>query len=121
MHPKEYREELHYHPFAVNLDRCVGSCKTLDDLSNRVCIPNKMEDLNVRVFNTITGINESKLLTKQILCKCECKFDGRKLTQVKSGITVSVDVSVKILEKLIYARKVKFGILLHVVAKMLNI
>ena len=78
MHPKEYREELHYHPFAVNLDRCVGSCKTLDDLSNRVCIPNKMEDLNVRVFNTITGINESKLLTKQILCKCECKFDGRK-------------------------------------------
>ena len=37
-----------------------------------------MEDLNVRVFNMITGINESKLLTKQILCKCECKFDGTK-------------------------------------------
>ena len=26
----------------------------------------------------ITGINESKTLTKHISCKCKCKFDGRK-------------------------------------------
>ena len=26
----------------------------------------------------ITGINESKILTKHLSCKCECKFDGRK-------------------------------------------
>ena len=25
----------------------------------------------------ITGINESKTLTKHISCKCKCKFDGR--------------------------------------------
>ena len=26
----------------------------------------------------ITKINESKTLTKNISCKCKCKFDGRK-------------------------------------------
>ena len=26
----------------------------------------------------ITGINESKTLTRYISCKCKCKFDGRK-------------------------------------------
>ena len=26
----------------------------------------------------ITGINESKILTKHISCKCKCKFDDRK-------------------------------------------
>ena len=26
----------------------------------------------------ITGINESKTLTKHISCECKCKFDGRK-------------------------------------------
>ena len=26
----------------------------------------------------MTGINESKTLTKHISCECKCKFDGRK-------------------------------------------
>ena len=39
-------------------------------------IPNKTEDLNLNVF-MITGINESKTLTKYISCECKCKFDGR--------------------------------------------
>ena len=34
--------------------------------------------LNLSVFNTITGINESKLLTKHISCECKCKFDRAK-------------------------------------------
>ena len=45
--------------FLVKLDRCVGSC-------NKVCVPNKTEDLNLRVFNMITGRNELKTLTKHI-------------------------------------------------------
>ena len=64
LHPNEYSRELHYYPFAVKFDRWVGSCNTLNDLSNKVCGPNKTEDLNISVFNMITGINESKRLTK---------------------------------------------------------
>ena len=41
LHPSEYSQKLHYYPFSVNLDRCVESCNTLDDLSNRICVPNK--------------------------------------------------------------------------------
>ena len=74
----EYSQEFHYYPFLVKLDRYVGSCNTLDDLSNTVCVTNKTEDLNQNMFNMITGINESKTLTKHISCKCKCKFDGRK-------------------------------------------
>ena len=32
----------------------------------------------------ITGINESKTLTKHISCKCKCKFDGRKCNSHKN-------------------------------------
>ena len=59
LHPNEYRQEFNYYPFSVKLDRCVGSCNTLNDLSNKVYIPNKTEDLNLSMFNMITGINES--------------------------------------------------------------
>ena len=63
LHSKEYRQEFQYYPFAVNLDKCAGSFNTLNDLSNKVCVPNKTGDLNLSVSNMITGINASKTLT----------------------------------------------------------
>ena len=76
----EYSHEFHYYPFSVKLDRCVGSCNTINDLSNKVCVPNKTEDLNLSVFNMITGINESKALTKHMSCKCKHKLDETKFS-----------------------------------------
>ena len=78
LHPNEYIQEFHYYPFAVKLDRCVVSCNTLNYLSNKVCLSNKTEDLNLSVFNMITEINELKILTKHISCECKCKLDGTK-------------------------------------------
>ena len=37
LNPNECRQKLHYYPFAVKLDRCLGSCNTLNDLSNKMC------------------------------------------------------------------------------------
>ena len=78
LHPNEYSQEFHYCPFAIKLDRSVGSCNTLNDLSNKVCVPNKTEDLNLSMFDMITGINKSKISTKHISCECKCRFDARK-------------------------------------------
>ena len=78
LHPSEYIQELHYYPFVINLDRCVGSWNTLNDLSNKVCIPKKTEDLNLSVFNMITGINELKTLIKHMSCERKFEFVGRK-------------------------------------------
>ena len=54
----------------------------ISDLSK--CVPNKTEDFNIHAPNLITGINQSKILMV------------KNLTQIKSGITMNVDVSVKI-------------------------
>ena len=59
LHPNYDTQRLQYYTFA-------GSCITLNDLSNRICLQNKMEDLNLIVFNKITGINESETLTKHV-------------------------------------------------------
>ena len=77
LHPNESSQEFHYYPFLVKLDRYAGSCNTLNDLSNKVCVPKKTEDLNLSVFNMITGVNESKTLTKYMTCECKFKFDRR--------------------------------------------
>ena len=64
LHPNEYSQELLYYTF--ELENCVKSCNSLTDISNNVSLPNKTEDLNLNVFNMVTGINESKALTKHI-------------------------------------------------------
>ena len=68
---------LHQYPFMIGLDKCGGGCNTVHDLSSRVCVSNKTEDVNVNLFNMITGINESKAL-KYISCNYRRKFNGRE-------------------------------------------
>ena len=43
------------------------------------------------------------------------------LSQIKSGITINVDVNARIWENIMYARKVIFGVLVHVFVKLVNI
>ena len=53
-------DELLYYPYMVSLDRCNGTCNTLHDLSDKSCVPDKSQDVNVKVFNLTTRICESK-------------------------------------------------------------
>ena len=62
VYPNEYSQELHYYLFAVKLDMCVQA----SGLFYKVCVTNKTGDLNLSVFNMITGIIESKTLTMHI-------------------------------------------------------
>ena len=71
-------DKHHYHLFINSMDRCNGSCNTAEDPFGRICVPNKTEDENLKVFNIIKGISESKTLAKHISCGCKCEFDGRK-------------------------------------------
>ena len=68
LHHNEYSQEFCYYPFAVKLGKCVGRFNTLHDLSNKVCVPNEKENLNLIVFNMITGINALTTLTKDMSC-----------------------------------------------------
>ena len=63
-----------------------------------------------------TRINESKKLTKHILCECKCRFDGRKCNsdQWKNNDKCRCEYKKRHVCK-------KDGILLHVIMKMENI
>ena len=89
LHPNEYSQEFHYNPFTIKLDRCVGSCNSLNGLSNKVC-NNKTEDLNLSVFNMIKGINEANTLTK-----LNTNLKEQNVIKVNSRITINVDKTVK--------------------------
>ena len=43
LHPNEYSQKLHYGQIMVKLDRFVGICNTLSELSNRFCVSIKQK------------------------------------------------------------------------------
>ena len=57
LHTSEYSRECHYYTFAVTVDKWVESSNILNDWTNNLCLPNNTENLNVNVFNMVTGIN----------------------------------------------------------------
>ena len=114
LHFNQYIEGLYYYSFADNLNRCMGSCNTLNDLSYKICVPNKTEDLNLSVFKMITGINESNV-------NINVSLTVENVTRMKSGIMINVDVSAKIQKNIMYVKKIIFEILAHVFVKILNI
>ena len=100
----------------ISLDKCNGSCNTLTKISGKICFPNKKEDVNLSVFNLTKRKYESKTLTENKSCFF---LMVANVTQIKSETMINVNVSVKIQEKMC-AKMVMFGILLHVVVKVVD-
>ena len=66
----------------------------------------------------ITEINESKILTTQII---NINLMVESVIQIKSGITINVSANVKIQKNFVCVKKIIFRILLHAVVKIKNI
>ena len=73
--------ELHYYPFMVSLDRCDGNVNTVEDLLDRICVPNKIKDVILKVLNMIKKINDLKTLIKHI--------------STQNGIMIGVSMNVR--------------------------
>ena len=66
LNPDKHNQGMYHYLFMINLGTSNRSCNTLDKLSTIICVLNKTEDVNLNAFNMITGINESKALTKHL-------------------------------------------------------
>ena len=64
--------EVNYYPFLISFDKCNAGLNAVDDLSTKRCVP---KDLNVKIFNMRTKINEAKTFIKHISCNCKSTFD----------------------------------------------
>ena len=61
-------------PFSIETNKCSGSCNNINYLYAKICIPDVVKNLNVKIFNLMTGTNEARFIEWHETCKCECKF-----------------------------------------------
>ena len=42
--------EALFYPYNVQVNKCSGSCNTFDDPMARLCVPNNIKNVNIKVF-----------------------------------------------------------------------
>ena len=53
-----------------------GSCNNINDPYAKICVPDAINDLNVKVFNLMSSTNETRHIKWHEACKCKCRLDA---------------------------------------------
>ena len=65
-----------FYPFSIKTSKCSGSCNNINDSYARICVPDIVKNLNVKVFNLMSRTNETRFIEWHEACKCECRLDA---------------------------------------------
>ena len=49
-----------FYPFSIKTSECSGSCNNINDSYAKICVPDVVKNLNVKVFNLILKTNETR-------------------------------------------------------------
>ena len=52
-------DEPVFYPFSLKTSKCSGSCKNINDPYAKMCVPDAIKNLNVKVFNLMSRTNET--------------------------------------------------------------
>ena len=60
------------YPYNVLVNKCSGSCNALDDPMSRICVPNIIKNVNIKVCNFLMRLNETRNVLWHESCKYVC-------------------------------------------------
>ena len=49
-----------FYPYSIKINKCKGSCNTINDLDAKIYVPDKIKNTNVKVFNLVSRTNETR-------------------------------------------------------------
>ena len=64
-----------FYPFSIKINKCSGNCNNINDSYARICVPDAVKILNVRVFNLMTLTNETRHIDWHESSKCICRLN----------------------------------------------
>ena len=65
-----------FYPFSIKTSKCSGNCNNINDPYAKICVPDVVKDLNVKVFNLMSRTNETRHIKWHETCKCKCRLDA---------------------------------------------
>ena len=63
-----------FYPFSIKVNKCSGRCSSINNPYAKICIPNIIKNINLKVFNLMQRVNEMKQIIWHETCKCVCRL-----------------------------------------------
>ena len=65
-----------FNPYNVLVNKCSGSCDTVNNPMTKLCVPNVIKRVNMQVYNFLMRLNETRNVLLHESCKCICKLNS---------------------------------------------
>ena len=63
-----------FYPYRIKVYKCSGSCNGINGPYAKLCVPDIIKNMNVKVFNLTSRINETRHIIWHETCKCVCRL-----------------------------------------------
>ena len=68
--------EVLFSRYNVLVNKYSGSCNTLDNPMSKICVPKVIKNVNIKVYNFLMRLNETRNVLCHESCKCVCKLNS---------------------------------------------
>ena len=69
-------KEPMFYPYSITIDKYKGSCDTINDPYTKLCVPDTIKNVNVKVSNLMSRTNETRHIEWHKTCRCKCRLDA---------------------------------------------
>ena len=63
-----------FYPYSIKVNKCSGNCNNINNPYAKLCIPDVIKKINVKVFNLMSRINGKRQILWHETCKCMCRL-----------------------------------------------
>ena len=67
-----------FYPFSIRTSKCSGSCNNINDPYAKLCVPDVVKMLNVKVFNVLSRTNETRHIEWHETCRLDTSVSNNK-------------------------------------------
>ena len=68
------KNEPAFYPYSIKVNKCSGDCNNINGPMAKLCVPDIVRDINIKVFNLLARINETRKVVWHQTCKCVCRL-----------------------------------------------
>ena len=69
-------KESIFFSFSIKTSKCSSSCNNINNSYAKLCVPDVVKNLNIKVFNLMSRTNETRHIKWNEICKCNWRLDA---------------------------------------------